>query len=357
MPNKIDIIKIKETMEKLTDKDFVIGLFNERLSGFYPGFDRMRDINFRIYKRHLGKSSMILVLEYVIEYYNQEGQLKKINIFASAHSDGSREKSFYAQNYLYANGFADGAYLVGRPLFYLAEQFAFFYEAAMGRTLRKIIKQAPEIDVPHVIRLSAQWVKKLHNCPIRNGHRFSNFDFSGTSPKPEKFQQDLGSVYPELGQRLAIIYKRLAVLQEKSAQNFKPTIIHGDYHPENIIFKSSLPDQVMVIDFTDLALGDPMLDLGSFIQQLDFMCFHIFSREQINKLKNIFLGYYFSKDFNQLNVDDLSRVNIYQAWVALRTTLLLFYAKSAKSSLAELISEIEQYLLLAEEKKHQVNLY
>lgn len=344
-------------MDKLTDKKFMTDLFNGRLSGFYPGFDRVEDINFRIYKRHLGRSSMILVLEYVIEYYDQEGALKKINIFASAHSDGSREKSFYAQSYLYANGFAEGSYLVGRPLFYLAEQFAFFYEAAMGRTLRKIIKQAPEIDVPHIIKLAAQWVKKLHNCPVSKGHHFSNFDLNGTSPQPEKFLQDLGSVYPELGQRLAVIYERLTALQEQSAQNFKPTIIHGDYHPENIIFKSSLPDQVMVIDFTDLALGDPMLDLGSFIQQLDFMCFDIFSREHINQLKNNFLGYYFDKDFTKLNADDLSRVNVYQAWVALRTTLLLFYAKSAKSSLAELITEIEQYLLLAEDKKLQVNLY
>jgi aminoglycoside phosphotransferase (APT) family kinase protein len=134
-------------------------------------------------------------------------------------------------------------------------------------------------------------------------------------------------------------------------------LIHGDYHPENIIFKSSELDKIKVIDFTDLALGDPMVDLGSFIQQFDFMCFEILDRKKINSLKINFLENYFLEKFENIDIQYINRINFFQAWVVMRTTILLFYAKSAKHPLGELISEIERYLSLAENSERKINLY
>jgi hypothetical protein len=69
------------------------------------------------------------------------------------------------------------------------------------------------------------------------------------------------------------------------------------------------------------------------------------------------LEYYFNKKFGDIDINDLNRINLYQAWVVLRTTLLLFYAKSASHPLGELIEEIDRYLSLAESSQRKINLY
>ncbi len=353
----MDISIIKQDMDRLLDKDFVTALFNERLVNFYPKFKKIAGLDINTYKKHTGKTSMILVLEYVVTYVDSSSQSQKINLFASAHSDGSRARAFDAQNYLYQHGFDQGSFLVARPLFYLAEQYAFFYQAALGRTLRKMLRQDANIEVGKFLEQSAQWVKKLHQCPIEAQHNFKHFNVRQMSPQPAKFLADLSAVYPELGSRLQGIYDRLCLLQEKNEQFYQPTLVHGDYHPENIIFKSSEPEKIKVIDLVDLALGDPMIDLGSFVQQFDFMFFQILNREKINQLKISFLENYFSTSFQDIDINYINRLNFFQAWVVIRTTLLLFYAKSARHPLDKLVEETGRYLDLAENSQRQINLY
>lgn len=353
----MDINIIKQNMDKLLDKDFIIALFNQRLASFYPNFQELIKVDYYTNKKHAGKNSMIVVVEYVLTYLSKDGSNEKMNLFASAHSDGSRVRAFYGQNYLYQHGFDQGEFLVGRPLFYLEEQYAFFYQAVLGRTLRKLIKQESDLDFNKTLDLSARWIKKLHSSPIDSGHEFKKLNVREMSPQPQRFIADLTASFPEFGQRLDDAFGRLAELQEKNSHLYQAVLIHGDYHPENIIFKSSELDKIKVIDFTDLALGDPMVDLGSFIQQFDFMCFEILYRKKINSFKINFLENYFLEKFENIDIQYINRINFFQAWVVMRTTILLFYAKSAKHPLGELILEIERYLSLAENSERKINLY
>ncbi len=353
----MEINKIKENMDKLLDLDFISSSFNQKMVNFYPDFKQVSSIVFHTYKRHIGKTSMIVVVEYVLSYESVDGEIKVVSIFSSAHSDGSRTRAFESQNYLYNHGFGQGNFLVGRPLFYLDEQFAFFYEGVMGRTLRKLMKEKNGQDFSAILKLAAEWIKQLHNCQIDNGHKFVPFEFSEMTPKPQRFLDDMSKIYPELGLRLASTFHRMAELKKNNFNTFPVSLIHGDYHPENIIIKSSELETIKVIDFTDLSLGDPMVDLGSFIQQIDFMGFECLSRKDINNYKLSFLEYYFSKKFEDIDINDLNRINLYQAWVVLRTTLLLFYAKSASHPLGDLIDEIDRYLSLAEKSERKINLY
>ena len=353
----MEISSIKQNMDKLLNIDFMSSLFNERLGEFYQNFKEVVSIKFHTYKKHTGKASMIIVVEYVISYTSISGITEKINIFASAHSDGSRARAFYGQNYLYQNGFGQGSFLVGRPLFYLEEQYAFFYKAVLGRTLRKLITKEADLDFTKVLSLSAHWIKKLHSCSLVADDKFRLFNVREMSPQPQKFLDDLEGAFPEYGRNLRGIYQRLCDLQEKNKALYQPTLVHGDYHPENIIFKSTEPDKIKVIDFTDLAIGDPMVDLGSFIQQFDFMCFSFLDRQKINQYKVLFVEKYFDEKFENIGIKYLSRINFFQAWVVMRTTLLLFYAKSANHPLGGLIAEIDHYLQLAENGDRKINLY
>ena len=353
----MDISTIKQNMDKLLDLDFMTKLFNERLREFYPNFQTVNNIDFHTYKKHTGKTSMIVVVEYIVNYQSTDSELVKISLFSSAHSDGSRVRAFYGQSYLYQHGFDEGQFLVGRPLFYLEEQYAFFYEAVLGRTIRKLIKEDASLDFVKALDLSAAWIKKLHSRHLDAGNDFRKFDVQEMSPKPQHFLDDLTSYFPDHGSKLQGIYERLCNLQEKNRGLYQPVLIHGDYHPENIILKSSEPDKIKVIDFTDLALGDPMVDAGSFIQQFDFMCFGSLSRQKINEYKLLFLEKYFGEKFANIDIKYINRINFFQAWVVMRTTLLLFYAKSAKHPLGELIGEIDRYLTLAENSERKINLY
>jgi thiamine kinase-like enzyme len=95
--------------------------------------------------------------------------------------------------------------------------------------------------------------------------------------------------------------------------------VHGDAHPENIIKMGKR--KIAVIDFTDLCLTDFTRDLGTFLQQLEYMCGRkIADKKYAEKVKKLFLEEYFKyvKDVeNDLDVEE--RIETYYYWTAMRT--------------------------------------
>ena len=51
-------------------------------------------------------------------------------------------------------------------------------------------------------------------------------------------------------------------LQEHQPTNWKPGIMHGDYHAANVMFSPTGPDVVAIVDWEMSTIGDPLLDLG-----------------------------------------------------------------------------------------------
>ena len=112
-----------------------------------------------------------------------------------------------------------------------------------------------------------------------------------------------------------------------------------------------------MIDFTDLAYGDPMMDLGTFLQQLDFMGHNFISREQINNYKTFFISAYFKKDFDKIDIEYISRINLYQAWTALRTAIFLFYMNDAENPIDDLLQDSQGYLAVVKKEEKIINLH
>jgi aminoglycoside phosphotransferase (APT) family kinase protein len=51
-------------------------------------------------------------------------------------------------------------------------------------------------------------------------------------------------------------------LRERQPANWRPGIMHGDYHAANVMFSYTGPEVVAIVDWEMCTIGDPLLDLG-----------------------------------------------------------------------------------------------
>ena len=350
--------KSKQTIAKLMDSDFVADIFNKKLSNYYPDFAKVIGINLKPFKKHLGLTSAVFVVEYKISYQSQDRQKKALNIFASAHSDGSRQGAYRKTKIIYEHGFDQGKYRVTRPLFFLPEQKAFVYEASLGQSFFNFFSQDPQADLTAVLSLAAGWIKKLHSLELYSKKfDWGHFNIDEMVPSPKIFLADFMSKDKEQGLLVDSLLAGLKNFQLKLDSQIKKTVIYGDYHPENIIIRDLQADYLEMIDFTDIAFGDPMIDLGAFLQQFDFMGHSFISRQKINEYKKYFVESYFGQDLAEISAGFFARINLYQSWTALRTAVFLFYMKDRQNPIDDLLKDALGYLHLAENSEKQINLY
>ena len=73
----------------------------------------------------------------------------------------------------------------------------------------------------------------------------------------------LAAVRPDLGPRVERLRDRLVAMLLEQTRMSAP--VHGDFHHTNILVQD---DRVALIDFDEMAFGDPMMDVGRFLASL-----------------------------------------------------------------------------------------
>lgn len=346
----------KKKVALLNDEAFIKNCLNQNLAKYYPDFVEVRQLDLHAYKKHLGNTGAVFVVGYKVEYLAKDKSVKKIKLVATGHSDGSRKLAFAKLNYLYNHDFSSGKYLVTKPLFYLEENLAFFYEASIGHRLFSFFKADEYLNLANAMNLAAAWVRKLHQLELDETFAWPKFSVHHIGPSVKKFFTDIISHNETLGKRVEKMLVDIKRHEELFDKSLKPCLVYGDYHPENVILTSLEAKKIKMIDFTDVALGDPMVDVGSFLQQLDFMGHRFFSRAKVNYEKEYFVTSYFGQKFADIPLEFFPRINLYQAWVALRTAAFLFYMHK-DDSVKFLLDEVEKYLSLVERAERKINLY
>lgn len=352
----MEIEEQKKKVALLNDEVFIKTCLNQNLGKYYADFVEVQKLDLHAYKKHVGKTSAVFVVGYKLEYLNQAGETKKIKLVATGHSDGSRKLAFAKLNYLYNHGFNSGKYLVTKPLFYLEENLAFFYEASIGHRLFSFFKADEYLNLGNAMHLAATWLKKLHQLETDETFVWPQFSINNVGSSIKNFLPDILEQDLSMGTRVEKILASIKKYEAQFDQNLEVCLVYGDYHPENVILTSLEAKQIKMIDFTDVALGDPMVDIGSFLQQLDFMGHRFFSRAKVNYEKKSFLTSYFDQEFEEIPLGFFPRINLYQAWVALRSAALLFYMHK-DASVKFLLDEVEKYLALVESGERKINLY
>lgn len=350
--------EVKHKMAKLVDKDFVIELLNKKLSKFYDDFVEIKDLQLDPYKRHLGVTSAVFVVEYKIKYLSNDKKTKEIDVFVSAHSDGSRRGAYKKTKALYDHGFDRGQFRVTKPLFFLPAQKAFFYVSSPGRSFFNFFTQDTSANFKPAMKLITAWVKKLHDLEIdKIDFDWPTFHIVDMVPAPKKFIKDFKNDNPKLGKIVEELVISMDQMEKQARKSMPKQLVYGDYHPENVIMASLKAREIEMIDFTDIAIGDPMMDIGTFIQQFDFMGHNFVSRKKINDYKNYFVESYFDKKFKDIDIEYINRINLYQAWTALRSAIFLFYMKDVENPVDDLLKDSLNYLTAAHKNQPKINLH
>ena len=336
----------------LLDQQYVLHLFKKEILPQYPEFSDIKQIKTILIKNNIWDSTYHVVIEYQTTFVDSEKKLQTLPIYCTAHSDEPRLNSFEALTFLWQNGFNRGNLTIPKPLFYSLDFNAFFYQGISGQNLYQYIRQKDLSAVESIVVKAAAWFSKLHHL-------------SATAAKAKNFNP-LNSLIETIIPGMAHALTKVKILEPRYFEICRQAyeiinqvekdflvsterrwLIHGDAHPENII--SIDKNKIGVIDFTDICLADYARDLGTFLQQLEFMMLRkIDDRLLVEKSKQLFLNSYFKNAKITLDDNLQKRINNYYNWTALRTAIFFLLKDKAEPERAHgLLIKISRDLKLA----------
>lgn len=306
---------------KLYDKQYVIKLLTKRLLPHYPDFIKVEDVEIKKYKNNVWDHTYHVVVGFETILVNKRGKRVKLPIFCSAHSSEPRKNVYTALKYLWKHSFASNHLTIPHPLFYSKYFNATFYRGVEGNNLYYYIREKNFKEIERIIPQAARWFSKLHNLSTTSAINFNeeNSRIETVFPGVAHILEKIKEIYPSKYK----IYKKIYQVLVKNEKKFlkddnQKFLVHGDAHPENIIKMSKL--KLAVIDFTDLCLADFARDLGSFLQQLEYMSNRkIGDLKYTQKIKKLFLDNYFKNANIKLDKSLEKRIDIYYNWTATRT--------------------------------------
>lgn len=338
-------------INSLLDEKFVFDLFKKEILPKYPEFSDIEQIATRLIKDNIWTSTYHVVIEYLAVFVDPEGKPETLPIYCTAHSDEPRLNSFEALTFLWQNGFNRGDLTIPRPLFYSPDFNAFFYQGVSGQNLYQYIRQKDLKTVESVVAKAAAWFAKLHHLSA-TAAKAKNFNplnslietiIPGMAHAVTKVKEEQPRYFEICRQAYKIINREEKDFFSSTRQRW---LIHGDAHPENVIIIDK--NKIGIIDFTDICLADYARDLGTFLQQLEFMMLRkIGDQPQAEKIKRLFLNSYFKNAKITLDGNLQKRINNYYNWTALRTAIFFLLKDKAEPQRAHgLLIKISQDLKL-----------
>jgi len=334
-------------INNLFDKKYIIDLFKKEILPKYPAFINIKNIKIIPHKKHIWEKTYHVVIEFKTSFLDKGGKQVVIPIFCSAHSSEPRENVYKALNYLWDNGFADESLTIPRPIFYSKEFKGTFYRGVEGRNLYQYIRENNLKEIENIIPRAAGWFSKLHSLPTANAFNFNkeNSRIKTVFPGKDGLLQSIKDRYPEYLEYYANVYGYFIKNEEEFLDSTKKRwLVHGDAHPENII---KINDKKLgVIDFTDLCLSDFARDLGTFLQQIEFMIMRkIDDQRYANKVKKLFLEEYLKNAKIKLSNSLQKRIDNYYFWTAVRTSAFFLLKDKAEPDRAvKLIETVKKNL-------------
>ena len=124
---------------------------------------------------------------------------------------------------------------------------------------------APELHLSRTVMAAmAQQLVTLHDTTLPEHERASLAQVDLGMREWVRFQDtsaELAAAFPDLEPRL----ERLATMLREPQPLDAPALLHGDFHPAQFLVHDGVP---RLIDFDNVALGDPMYDMARFASHL-----------------------------------------------------------------------------------------
>jgi len=318
----VSFVFMKNKAEKLLDKNYVSDLIKKEILPMYPDFSDIKDLKIITHKDYIWEGNTYhVVIEYRTKFITKSGKFKTLPIFCSAHSDEPRKNVYDALKFLWENGFGKGYLTIPHALYYSEYFKGTFYRGVAGRNLYRFIRDKNFSAIEEIIPKAAQWFAKLHNLDFEKARNFNkeNSRIETVFPGIPHILLRIKQKYPEYAKCYMIIYD---IVNSKEKEFLKSTdkrwLVHGDAHPENVIKMGQ--QKIAVIDFTDLCLSDFTRDVGSFIQQLEYMTNRkIGDKGYTKKIVELFKDNYFSASQEKFTPEAEARMMNYYYWTTMRT--------------------------------------
>jgi hypothetical protein len=148
---------------------------------------------------------------------------------------------------------------VAEPLGFDASTGTLWQAAASGQTLMMLADTA---EATCAFRAVGRALTHLHQAPLDTN---SQRPLSHWLDELQRRQVKLVRAVPELAPRVAAIAEGLAQAA-RDLPDAPLTLIHGDFHPDQVWINAG---RVVLFDFDEFALGNPMEDLAEFIVKLE----------------------------------------------------------------------------------------
>lgn len=334
---------------KLFDEKYVLSLFRKKVLPLYPDFVDIKKIKILPKKEYVWTHTYHVVIEFEVFFTTRNKKIKKLPIFVTAHSDENRKNVYESLVFLWNHGFNNGYLTIPHPLFYSGQFNGAFYRGANGRNLYNYIRKHDRETIEKILPKTARWFVKLHKIPAEKGKNFNpkNSRIRTTIPGTKNLLEKIREFHPEYHEFFKNAYASLIKKEEEFLKKTsKRWLTHGDAHPENIIKMGK--KKIAAIDFSDLCLSDFARDIGSFLQQLEYMSDRkIGDKDYSQKLKNIFLENYLFNAKIKMDESLRGRIDNYYNWTAIRTAVyFLIKDKPEPERAGELIKKLQNSLKL-----------
>lgn len=236
--------------------------FHQAVTSLYPRGTRMK----RLAIRQHGHFEFKRAISYELVLKTPAGQTAKRIIRGNVPSTDTAKKfaiGAVMQKKLYRHGFAFGPYRVPLSLGFFRPLRLGLYENVSGQTLLALMTTSRGNLIRRPVSQAARWLASFHRSrliapttrswqQLRRDHRYFIDDFRRGLPTA-----------------VATVRAFIGELEKGLTRVFKKgqTVVHGDFHPANIILQSD--GSVAVIDFANCSSGDPISDVASFLAQTD----------------------------------------------------------------------------------------
>lgn len=334
----------------LLDQNSLITLFQKKISKKIIGHKKINYIAIRVFKQKIGKTSFFhIVARYTLYFKNKKA--KPLSVFCNANSKESRKGAFLALQHLWKNNLASNKLGLPQPLFYNQRLKAMFYLEATGENFYQYMvnPKTPFSQLKKIAGLTGIWLARLHSLPTKGVKNFNPIQskIATVIPGPAHFLKLINKKhykYPSYYRQTKELFEKITELEKKLISKTDKYIIHGDFHPENVVYDHR-KDVLSVIDFTDCCLSHYMRDLGNFYQQLGYMVKNTLPKTKIKQLQKIFINAYLKEGKIKFNAEDKKKFELYKAWTALRSAIFFLTITTFDRPRADaLFEETKSYL-------------
>ena len=351
--------EIRQRVEQASSIAFVDGIMKDVLHQQYPALATIEKIQRLKHKRRKGVHHSTFIYSYIFSGTTVDGSPFVKHLVYSAHTDDSRLRNYTNLHLLIDNGFNTGPYRVIVPVEYIENLHALIYEGVPGKTILEYLrKQLPPLDLTNLMVQTAQWAAKFHQfaVPTVALKNVQAFDPLATSFALAQLQSRVTTNSQEQGEKLHHFIVAFAKLEQSLRVTYTPSLVYGDLHPENVITRDLQAQNLTVIDFTDISVGDQLRDVGTFLQQFNFMARNFYEATAVQQLRTTFLESYFKQPLATIPINSLVRINLYQAWNSLRGFTWLYFGDDPQRLPYGLLEDAWLYLSLAIEQQRSITI-